>query len=282
MLNAFTVDFEDWYHGLEIDQSQWGRYADRLEIGCRRLLGLLEEADVQATFFVLGSAAERFPGLVREIHALGHEIGTHGHAHRFVYHLGPEEFREDIRRSTGILEELLGAKVVGHRAPYFSITERSEWAFDVLRECGIRFDSSVFPVHNYRYGMPQAPRWIHQIRDGLVEFPLSTYDLWGRNIPVAGGAYFRILPYTLTHFCLHRINGVGQPAVFYIHPWELDPEQPRLRLARRIALPHYWNLDVAEGRLRRLLSDFSFATMASVLDKSGAVRGRMEAVKVEQ
>ena len=282
MLNAFTVDFEDWYQGLEIDQFQWGQYPDRLEIGCRRLLELLDEAGVHATFFVLGYAAERFPELVREIHARGHEIGTHGHGHRFVYHLGREEFRADLTRSIGILEELLGAPIVGHRAPYFSITEGAEWAFDVLRECGIRFDSSVFPVHNYRYGMPQAPRWIHQVRDGLVEFPLSTYDLWGRNIPISGGAYFRILPYTVTRFCLRRINGVGQPAVFYIHPWELDPEQPRLRLARRIALPHYWNLDVAESRLRRLLSDFSFATMSSVLDQSCAVTGRREAAKVER
>ena len=268
MLNAFTVDLEDWYQGLEIDSSEWEQYEDRLEIGCRRLLGLLDEAGgVKATFFVLGYAAERFPGLIAEIAAKGHEIGTHGYGHEFVYTLGAERFRSDLTRSIEVLADILGSAegIRGHRAPYFSITARSEWAFDVLQECGITYDSSVFPVRNYRYGMPKAPRTIHWVRERLVEFPLSTIPIAGHNVPIAGGAYFRLLPYTLTRRCLRRINAAGQPVAFYIHPWELDPGQPRLPLPRRIGLTHYWNLGSTEAGLKRLLGDFRFTTMGSLV-----------------
>ena len=271
--NAFTVDLEDWYQGLEIDMGEWGPLEDRLEIGTRALLGLLEEAGVKATFFALGYAAERHPGLIREICALGHELGTHGYSHRFVYRLEAEAFRHDLRRSVEVLEGIAGVRVVGHRAPFFSITRKAPWAFQILRECGMVYDSSVFPVRNYRYGDPAAPRWIHQVHEGLVEFPLSTCRLWGHNVPVGGGAYFRILPYTYTERGMRRINAKGQAAVFYIHPWELDPGQPRLRLPRRISLTHYWNLHGTGERLRRVLADFRFAPMGSVL---GIVSGRLQ------
>jgi polysaccharide deacetylase family protein (PEP-CTERM system associated) len=271
--NAFTVDLEDWYQGLEIEAGEWHRFEDRIQVGTGRLLDLLAAAQVRATFFVLGYVAEHHGDLVRRIHAAGHEIGTHGYAHQFVYRLGREAFKKDLLRSLEQLDRVLGTPVAGHRAPFFSITGASEWAFDVLAECGLRYDSSVFPIRNYRYGMPSAPRWPFDVRTGLTEFPLTTLRLAGRTIPLGGGAYFRIFPYAATRYGLRHINASGHAAVFYIHPWELDPEHPRLDLPRRIKLTHYWNLQAATGRLQRLLADFRFTTMGAVLDRwKGALK----------
>lgn len=267
VINAFTVDVEDWYQGLEIDPEHWGGFEDRLAIGTRRLLALLGEAGVHATFFVLGSSAEKHPDLIREIGDQGHEIAAHGYGHQFVYHLGAEGFRNDLRHSLEILAQIVDTEIQGYRAPFFSITDQSPWAFDVLTECGIRYDSSVFPVRNYRYGVPNAPRRMHRVRDDLIEFPPATWRLMGHNVPIAGGAYFRLFPYTLTRSGIRRLNADGCPAAFYIHPWELDPEHPRLRLPRRIALPHYWGLGATEARLRRLLRDFRFAPMGECVDR---------------
>ena len=267
VLNAFTVDLEDWYQGLEIGPEQWSGFASRLRVGSERLLRLLDAASVRATFFVLGYAAEQDPDLIREIRARGHEIGTHGYAHRLVYRLDPEEFKRDIERSLDILTGLVDTPIHSHRAPFFSITRQSEWAFDILAECGLRSDSSVFPVRNYRYGIADAPRWRYQVRPQLAEFPLATYRLGGRNIPVGGGAYFRIFPYTLTRYSLRAINAEGGGAVFYIHPWELDPDHPRLDLPRRIGLTHYWNLAATERRLERLLGDFRFVPLGCLMQQ---------------
>ena len=265
MRNAFTVDLEDWYQGLEMGPELWGGFEDRLRVGTERLLQLLESSGARATFFVLGAAAERHPQLVREIHDRGHEIGTHGYGHHFVYRLGADGFRDDLRRSLDILGSLVGEQIRGHRAPFFSIVEGSEWAFDVLAECGLAYDSSVFPVRNYRYGMPRAPRWVHRLDNGLTEFPLSTLRMLNRNIPACGGAYFRLLPYILTRRCIGRLNRVQRPAVFYIHPWELDPDQPRIDLPLRVGLTHYWNLGGTQKRLEQLLREFEFGTMAETL-----------------
>lgn len=262
--NAFTVDLEDWYQGIELPPEAWSGCEDRLRVGTGRLLELLARAGVRATFFVLGSVAERAPEVVREIQGAGHELGTHGCGHRFVYRLGEEEFRRDLGRSLDLIEQATGTRVVGHRAPFFSLTRETPWAFAVLAECGIRYDSSIFPVRNYRYGVPEAPRWVHRIGE-VIEFPLTTWRLLGHNLPVAGGAYFRLFPYTLTRCALRSVNGSGHPAVFYIHPWEVDPDQPRLDLPRRISLPHYRNLAQTRGRLERLLAEFTFAPMGQVL-----------------
>lgn len=264
-VNAFTVDLEDWYQGLEIPPEDWGGFEDRLQVGSEALLELLAEAGVRATFFVLGYAARQHPGLVRRIYEAGHEIGTHGYSHRFVYRLGPEEFARDLRLSIDVIQEATGAAVRGHRAPFFSITDQAPWAFEVLQACGIEYDSSVFPVRNYRYGIADAPRWIHRLPEGLLEFPLSTWRCAGVNFPLGGGAYFRLFPYTLSWYGMRRLNRAGRPAVFYIHPWELDPDHPRLPLPRRIALTHYHNLGATRRRLRRLLRDLPFTTMADVL-----------------
>lgn len=264
-LNAFTVDVEDWYQGLEIPPSEWGQYEPRLEVGVNRILDLLEKAGARATFFILGSSAAAHPDLVRRIDACGHEIGTHGHSHAFVYDLGPEAFQRDLERSLDVIGSLTDQPIRGHRAPYFSITRSAEWAFEILAGLGIEFDSSVFPVRNYRYGNPDAPRSIYRTPSGVVEFPPSTLRMMGRNLPVAGGAYFRLFPYTLSLFALRRVNAEGHPTAFYIHPWELDPQHPRIRLPRRISMPHYCNLGATEGRLRRLLRAFRFAAMGDVL-----------------
>jgi len=266
--NALTVDFEDWYQGLEIPLERWGEFEDRLAGATRRLLALLAAARVRATFFVLGWAAERHPDLVREVAAAGHEIGTHGWSHTFVYRLTPARFREELTRSVELLESLAGRPVIGHRAPFFSITRESLWALDVLRECGLRYDSSIYPVLNYRYGIHDAPRWPYAVSNGdrpFTEFPITTWRLAGRNLPVAGGAYFRLYPYALTRTAFRAVNRAGQPAVFYLHPWELDPDHPRIRLPRRIAATHYARLAGTGPKLIRLLRDFRFAPMREVL-----------------
>jgi polysaccharide deacetylase family protein (PEP-CTERM system associated) len=266
MVNALTVDLEDWYHGVELPASRWLEFEDRVVPAANRLLELLNDLGCRATFFVLGDVASRHPELVREIRRLGHEVGTHGCSHAFVYDQQPDQFRADIRRSLALLAGCGCDRVLGHRAPFFSVTGRSLWALEVLAELGIRYDSSIFPVSNYRYGMRDAEQWPHrvEVRDGsLIEFPLSTWRIGGRNVPVAG---FRLLPYWVTCHGIAAINRAGRPAVFYLHPWELDPLHPRIPLPRRIALTHYANLNATERRLRRLPEDFRFAPMREVLD----------------
>jgi len=214
----------------------------------------------------------RHPELVREIAAHGHEIGTHGWSHTLIYTQTPEVFRAEMERSIGLIEDLTGSKVVGHRAPFFSITKRSLWALDVLGELGIEYDSSIYPVYNYRYGIEDAPRWPHAIARGgtrITEFPITTWRVLGKNVPIAGGAYFRLYPYLVTQLGFRSINRAGNSAVFYLHPWELDPEHPRIDLPRRIAATHYANLGSTAGKLRRLLRDFAFAPMRDVLRALG-------------
>jgi polysaccharide deacetylase family protein (PEP-CTERM system associated) len=267
-VNALTVDFEDWYQGLEIPIERWGAFEDRLTAATHRLLDVFDQHRAHATFFVLGHVAERHPGLVREIAARGHELATHGYSHTLVYRLSPGEYREELVRSIGLLEESSGTKVLGHRAPFFSVTRESLWVLDLLLDLGLRYDSSIHPVQNYRYGIEDAPRWPHPVeRAGrtLTEFPITTVRVLGKNIPVAGGAYFRIYPYALTRAAFRSVNAAGHPAVFYVHPWELDPEHPRIPLPRRIAATHYVNLGATERRLHRLLRDFRFAPMGEVL-----------------
>lgn len=268
MTNALTIDFEDWYQGLEIPHTEWDGFQDRMALAGNRLLEILADAGVRATFFVLGRVAEQHPELVRAIDAAGHEIGTHGYSHTLIYRQTPDLFREEMARSIRLLEEITGKPVFGHRAPFFSITRQSLWALDVLGELGIRYDSSIFPVRNYRYGIEDAPRWPYRLETSareLQEFPISTWRVAGRNLPVAGGAYFRIYPYALTRHAFRAINRAGQAAVFYLHPWEVDPDHPRIPLPRRIALTHYVNLRATEGKLRRLLRDLPFAPMQEVL-----------------
>ncbi len=266
--NALTIDFEDWYQGLEIPYSEWDRFEDRIETVGDKLLRILSDADTKATFFMLGYVAEKHPEIVKRIEAEGHEIGTHGFSHTLIYTQKPEIFKEELTRAISYLENLTGKKVLGHRAPFFSITKDSLWALDILGDLGIKYDSSIFPVLNYRYGIADAPRFPYTIKGEkheFVEFPISTLKLPGFTMPISGGAYFRIYPYQVTKQAIRSLNRAGKPATFYLHPWELDPDHPRINVPRRIALTHYFNLGSTERRLKKLLRDFKMAPMREVL-----------------
>ena len=266
--NALTIDFEDWYQGLEIPYSEWDRFEDRIEAAGEKLLQILDESETKATFFMLGYVAEKHPEIVRRIEAAGHEIGTHGFSHTLIYTQSPDVFKDELTRAINFLEDLTGKKVLGHRAPFFSITKDSLWALDILGELGIKYDSSIFPVLNYRYGIADAPRFPYTIKrekHEFVEFPISTLKLPGFTLPISGGAYFRIYPYQLTKQAIRSVNRSGKPVTFYLHPWEIDPTHPRIEVPRRIALTHYFNLGATERRLRKLLRDFKMAPMKEVL-----------------
>lgn len=280
VLNALTIDVEDYFHvaalAPSIDRRDWERCESRVERNTQRLLQLFAEHQLQATFFVLGWVAERLPGLVREIAAAGHEIASHGYSHELVYRQTPEVFRQETRRSKELLEDQVQRPVIGYRAASYSITQQSIWALDILAELGFVWDSSIFPVRHDRYGMPQAPRWPHRLQTpaghSLVEFPLSTWQLGGYRLPIAGGGYFRLYPYPVSRAGLASINRAGQPFIFYLHPWEIDPEQPRVKASWLSSFRHYNNLDQCEPRLRRLLGDFRFTTVGQVLTDLGLLQ----------
>ncbi len=264
--NVLTVDVEDWYQGLEvIPMEEWPQFEDRIWVGLSRVLRLLEEAEAKATFFTLGYLAEEFPEVVLEIQKRGHEVGTHGYSHKLIYKQDVVEFAEELRRSIEIIEGITGTRPLGFRSPFFSITQDSLWAMDVLISEGIVYDSSIFPVWNYRYGISSYQRLPHKIGSdnggGILEIPMSTMRCFGLNLPICGGAYFRILPYEYTKWGIHQLNKQQVPVVFYLHPWELDAEQPRLRLPKRISLTHYANLDTTEIKLKKLLNSFRFTTV---------------------
>jgi polysaccharide deacetylase family protein (PEP-CTERM system associated) len=254
-----------------VPREQWDRMESRVVANTHRLLHMLDRRNVKATFFVLGWVGERYPQLVREIHSCGHEIGSHGYWHRIVYSQTQMEFRADLCRSRDVLQDILGSRVTAYRAPSFSITHRSLWALEILAEEGFLVDSSVFPIHHNRYGIPDAEPRLHRIATGagpLWEFPVSVMRIAGMNIPVSGGGYFRLYPWSWTSFCLGRISRSGQePFVFYVHPWEIDPQQPRFRNAPRMSrFRHYVNLSRTEEKLERLLSRFRFGRIRDVID----------------
>jgi len=267
--HVFTIDLEDWYQGLEIDMNDWGRFAPRIENGLRVVLDLCAQVGVHGTFFVLGRQAEETPLLIREVAELGHEIACHGYSHRFIYYQRPAEFRQEVRRAKQVLEQITGCPVHGFRAPFFSITEKSLWALDVLLEEGFTYDSSLFPVFNYRYGLRDSARTPGTIRtplgNSIFEIPLSTVRLphgtarLGFNIPISGGGYFRLYPYRFTRALARLLESQGTGLVFYVHPWEFDPDHPRVKMPRRIAqFTHYLNLHAMVERTRKLLLDFDF------------------------
>lgn len=273
-INAMTVDVEDYFHvsalAEVISRKDWASMEFRAERSTDRLLEMFAEKNVKATFFVLGWVTERSPALVRRIHAAGHEIACHGLTHELVFRQTPEVFRDETSRSKAMLEDTIGAPVVGYRAASYSITAESLWALDILCELGFKYDSSIFPIVHDRYGIPGASTRPGPIRApggaSIVEFPLSTKDLLGRRVPVAGGGYFRLFPYWFTRWALAGVNrDDSMPFVFYLHPWEIDPEQPRVRASLLSRFRHYNNLHKCEARLRALLDDFRFGTMRDVL-----------------
>jgi len=273
IVNAMTVDVEDYFQVSAFDRvvsrAAWAGYEARVVANTNRLLDAFASAGVRATFFVLGWVAERSPQLIRQIAAAGHEIASHGHNHQLIYSLTPRQFRDDVREAKWTLEQIVGRPVVGFRAPSYSVTRSSLWALDVLLEEGYQYDASIFPVHHDRYGIPDAERHPHIIRraaGALLEVPASTVRVGGVNLPIAGGGYFRLLPYWWTRWGIRRVNGVERrPVVFYMHPWEIDAEQPRLPVGRATRLRHYGGLGRTERRLQRLLADFRFDSIEMTL-----------------
>lgn len=269
--HAFTVDVEDWHQGIPVADDLRVSAEWRLKESMHRLLEILSGAGVRATFFWLGPAAERHPGLVKDTLDAGHELGTHGWSHELLYRMDRDRFREETRRAVGVLEDITGLPVHAYRAAYFSITDRSLWALDVLAELGFLYDSSIFPIRNWRYGIPgfdPAPHQLNTSAGPICELPISIRQLGGKQIPVSGGAYFRIYPYTLTYRNFLEAERTGRPVVFYLHPWELDPGHPRVRFHWRAHLTHYARLPSTEPKLRRLLRDFSFGPLGEVLDSA--------------
>lgn len=267
--NVFSVDLEDWFQGLTSTNpkiERWPALESRVVQATERLLSILHTHRVQATFFVLGYVADQHPALIEQICAAGHELGVHGYYHRFVHRLTPDEFTCELEQGIAAVERITGLRPLGHRAPYFSINAATPWAFDCMQKLGIRYDSSVFPTRSLLYGFPGAPRFPYQVEGyGLMEFPVSTLQWRGTPFPILGGFYTRVLPYALTRWAIRRLNQQGQPAIIYIHPWELDTGQHFKQVTPRERITHYHGRHGLEAKLHRLFTDFRLTAMGTLL-----------------
>ncbi len=272
MLNAITIDLEDYYQVTAfdhiIDKCNWENMESRVQRNLEKILSILDEYKIKATFFALGWIAERHPILIRTIFNEGHEVASHGYNHEMINHLSKESFKEDITKTKKILEDITGNKVNGYRAPTFSINNSSFWALNILCQQGYSYDSSIFPIIHDRYGMPHAKRFPHIIElNGydIKEFPPSTIKILKWNFPIAGGGYLRLFPQNFIAWGIKRINQVEkQPAIIYLHPWEFDPSQPRIPTSRLSKFRHYVNLDSTENKLRHLIKNFKFTTLSKL------------------
>jgi polysaccharide deacetylase family protein (PEP-CTERM system associated) len=285
--NALSVDVEDWFQVSNFDtvvpRDSWDSLPSRVERNTRRLLDLFDAANARGTFFVLGWIAERYPDLVGEIGRRGHELASHGFGHELVYRLTPQAFASDLAHARSAIVEASGWIPRGYRAPSFSIDRRSFWAFDVLAREGYAYDSSIFPVRHPRYGVPEFSRTPVRVRTRsgqvVAEFPLTTWRVAGRNVGAAGGGYLRLLPLCVLERAFGSMNESGEPACLYVHPWEIDPEQPRIAVKGLGRFTHYTNLDKTEGRLKRLLSKFAFAPMEECLRDSPGIAAEPQSVE---
>jgi polysaccharide deacetylase family protein (PEP-CTERM system associated) len=273
--NAMSVDVEDYFQVSafegRIARDQWDSMPQRLPRNIARVLEIFEQRGVKATFFTLGWVCQKFPELIREIVAGGHELASHGHDHRRIWAIGAEKFARDVADTRKRLEDTGGAEVLGYRAPSFSIDARSMWAYDALREAGYRYSSSVFPIRHDHYGIPDAPRFPFRVVPAdMLEIPMSSMSFMGRNWPCSGGGYFRLMPLAYSTWATRRINSEdGMPTMFYFHPWELDPEQPRIEgVSTKARIRHYLNLRRFEPRLKALLGKFRWARVDEVFLKS--------------
>lgn len=268
--NAMSIDVEDYFQvsafAPYIRREDWNGLECRVERNIERILALLADKQVKATFFTLGWIAERYPQVVKAIVAGGHELASHGYGHERASDLSPTAFLDDISRAKKMLEDLGGVPVVGYRAPSFSIGKSNLWAFDVLRDAGYRYSSSVYPIAHDHYGMPDSPRFAYPVREGLLEIPVTTVRMGSRNLPSSGGGYFRLLPYALSRWMIRRVNEIdGEPAVFYFHPWEIDAEQPRIPgINAKTRFRHYVNIPRTHDRIARLLGDFRWGRMDEI------------------
>jgi polysaccharide deacetylase family protein (PEP-CTERM system associated) len=275
--NALTVDVEDYFQvsafADRVDHKEWGNHPLRVEKNTFKLLDLFDEHQIKATFFILGWVAERKKDLVLEITKRGHEVACHGYSHQLIYNQSPDVFQEETIRAKNILEDIIQQQVRGYRAASYSITKKSQWALDILAEAGFIYDSSIFPVRHDRYGMPDTPEHPYRLTtpagNSIIEFPLSTAKIINYRLPIAGGGYFRLYPYWLSRMGLRQINRQDKPFIFYLHPWEIDPDQPKIAASWFSRFRHYNNLDKCESRLRNLVTDFQFATVWDVLNDLG-------------
>lgn len=286
MINALSFDVEEYFHaeafGRVVRREQWPGLESRVVASTKLVLDILERSGTAGTFFVLGWVAERHPALIRDIHARGHEVACHGYGHDMITRLSPSQFAEDVRRAKAILEDTFGGSVIGYRAPTFSVVRETLWSLQILAETGFQYDSSIFPIVHDRYGIPDAARFPHRVAVGpgveIAEFPLSTVGGFGWRVPVAGGGYFRILPYAATCRAIRHVNNrEGQPAIVYLHPWELDLGQPRLPAGRLTRFRHTVNTRTTASKLQRVISDFRFSPVCDVLRSSGLLVGKRAA-----
>jgi polysaccharide deacetylase family protein (PEP-CTERM system associated) len=274
LASALTVDVEDYFQieafARTVRYADWPSYAPRVGHNTRRLLDMMDSHRAVGTFFVLGWVADRDPGLVREIASRGHELACHGYAHRPLWTMAMQEVREDVRRAKATIEDTAGVRVAGYRAPTFSVTRQTLWALDILAELGFDYDSSIFPIRHDRYGIPDAPRFPHRVRlrsgAEIIEFPMTTFPVGRLRLPFSGGGYLRLLPYPLVRHAMRYVTQQERrPAIVYLHPWEIDPDQPRLAERWPTRMRHYTNLHRTEGKIGRLLKEFKFTTATDVL-----------------
>lgn len=264
---AFTVDVEDWYHGIELPVDSWSKYERRLEIGLNKILKLLSKQQVKATFFILGWVAENYPNLIKKIAKQGHELASHGYSHTKVYQLAPAQFKEEVSRTKKIIEDLTGDELLAYRAPFFSITKKSSWALHILAETGHEVDASLTGVKTWRYGVENCPSKIFQFKNcGLIEFPVSTFSFFKRKWAI-GGAYFRLFPYKFTQSKIeHHLKKKSDYAMFYIHPWEYDERHPKLKLQSKMGtFTHYVKLAKTYNYTKLLLNNFNCTTMKEII-----------------
>jgi polysaccharide deacetylase family protein (PEP-CTERM system associated) len=278
--NALSVDVEDWFQvgAFEnvIDRKDWDNLDCRVEANTDLILAMFQKADVKGTFFTLGWIAERYPALIQRIAAQGHEIASHGCAHDRVFTMTPTAFADDLAKARKTLEDISGQKVTGYRAPSFSIDKRTPWAHEALAKAGYAYSSSVAPIKHDHYGWPEAPRFGFRPVAGsdLIELPVTTARLGGRTLAAGGGGFFRILPYAFTKWAVNQVNAEHRPAIIYFHPWEVDPEQPRVANAPlRSKVRHYTNLSAMAGKLKRLISDFEWGRVDAVAAEQKALLG---------
>jgi len=275
MKNAFTVDVEEWFQLAifkdMIKYDEWDTCESRVVPNICKILSFLSKADVKATFFVLGWVAERHPEVVKAIKELGHEIASHGYAHRLIYEQTKEEFIADVKKSIDVLEEITGERISGYRAPSFSIVEQTLWAWEALAEIGIRYTSSVYPIKYNRYGITTVPRFPFRIKinqnDEIIEFPLSTVQIFGKNIPVAGGGFLRLYPYWFVKRAIKQINAAGKPVIIFLSSWELDQNLPKRRVGLIDNLRYYGNLSLIREKMEALLEDFEFTSVREILEQ---------------
>ena len=274
IINALSIDVEDyfqvWALSPRFPRHTWDAVPMRVEANVDRILAMLASHEIKATFFTLGYVAQRCPQIVRKIVAGGHELASHGFNHQLATDLTPAEFTADLRDAKNLLEQLSGQSVIGYRAPSFSIGPSNLWAFDCIEQTGHRYSSSIYPVKHDLYGMPDAPRFPHPPRPGLLEIPITTLRMRGKNLPAGGGGYFRLLPYHASSWLIRQVNRIDrQPVVFYLHPWEVDPDQPRVAgLSAKSRFRHYVNLAKTQPRLQRLLAEFRWGRMDQLFNNA--------------